>query len=726
MDVLDDLFAMDEEEDLRIAEEKKKAAYLIESIQVEENEDQDWSENTKKEDKEVGKIAASKVPSQYDTKVKRVELGELVWAKTSWFKDQSYFPGRIAEITETTCEIDFPTSIPEDQELIEFFSGTKNDPKMTRFELVPKKFVKPYNVPMKGKTKQLTLKYSISKGSGKTDQEDDEESSGKTWDVSHIDNMRDILKKKYNVSIGNTVHGVIIKKAREFLTIALEKIKIETPIGEEDESYDAYKNKAVSEPEIDVFSLKSRMSVGRGVTQTITAGRWISFQHKIFKDKTVYVRVVEVTGDEKEPVALENDDVLKLRDNIRLLDEIQENGAENDIKNGNVRVEGKGGYVKGSGFLRPLKDYSFVKGKINVLSIQEELRRASKKYNLHEKKPVQENDPKPLKVSKKSSEGKKSEKMQLSAREIMMTESDVSMSEKDDTDTGVQDTDTGVQNTDRGVQDTDTGVMDGDSGAKTRGVFTLANDDEESSDLCSSDDETAGSGSKSVSISGSETKSVSESGSGSKSISGSGSGSGSKSVSGSGSGSKSVSGSESGSGTKSNTNKGSVLLSNTKKQPDNMKKQPEITNKRAAFTTLDLTGSSNKKPNISTSNNYDHDNNNANDDRNKNDSKDKTKDADKNASKSNRKTPINNSRLVIDSSYRSINNDASSNYGGGGSLGVSTGINVGVKRITKRIADNSDSEEGEMDIFSDHQLDIQGSKPSGRHGEGDSLAFLNR
>jgi hypothetical protein len=39
--------------------------------------------------------------------------------------------------------------------------------------------------------------------------------------------------------------------------------------------------------------------VGRGVTQTITAGRWISFQHKIFKDKTVYVRVVEVTGDEK-------------------------------------------------------------------------------------------------------------------------------------------------------------------------------------------------------------------------------------------------------------------------------------------------------------------------------------------------------------------------------------------------------------------------------------------
>jgi hypothetical protein len=46
--------------------------------------------------------------------------------------------------------------------------------------------------------------------------------------------MRDILKKKYNISIGNTVHGVIIKKAREFLTMALEKIKIEIPIGEID------------------------------------------------------------------------------------------------------------------------------------------------------------------------------------------------------------------------------------------------------------------------------------------------------------------------------------------------------------------------------------------------------------------------------------------------------------------------------------------------------------
>lgn len=334
MGILDDIFAMDEEEDQRIAEEKEKAAFLKESMRVEEN-DQSWSEIKKKEE-DVEKKASTKTPAQYDTKLKRVELGDLVWARTSWFKDQAFLPGRIADITEATCESHFDTFIPEDKAMIEFFSGTKENPKMPRFELIPIKDVKPYNAPMKARSKQLTLKYSISKGSGKTDQvgvmvafkcicqsvnlciyiyvckytlvyiniyaflydgdlnaciymyiqeDDDEESSGKSWDVSHVDNMREFLKKKYNVSIAGNVHNVIMKKAKEFLRMALEKSKIEIPIGEEDESYDAYKNKAATEPEIDVFSLKSRMSVGRGVTQTITAGRWISFQHKVNFEK---------------------------------------------------------------------------------------------------------------------------------------------------------------------------------------------------------------------------------------------------------------------------------------------------------------------------------------------------------------------------------------------------------------------------------------------------------
>jgi hypothetical protein len=289
MGILDDLFAMDEEEDQRIAVEKEKAAFLKESVQVEEN-DQSWSENKKKEE-EIEKKTSTKAPAQYDTKLKRVELEDLVWARTSWFKDQAFLPGRIADITEATCETNFPTSIPEDIAMIEFFSGTKDNPNMPRFELIPKKDVKPYNASMKARSKQITLKYSLSKGSGKTDQvgvmvaftciyvsqsiylstyvyiciyiyvymntyaflyddvsddlivihknmyiqeDDDEESSGKSWDVSHVDNMREFLKKKYNVSIAGTVHSVIMKKAKEFLRMALEKRKIEIPIGEED------------------------------------------------------------------------------------------------------------------------------------------------------------------------------------------------------------------------------------------------------------------------------------------------------------------------------------------------------------------------------------------------------------------------------------------------------------------------------------------------------------
>jgi hypothetical protein len=68
--------------------------------------------------------------------------------------------------------------------------------------------------------------------------------------VSHVDNMREFLKKKYNISIAGNVHSVIMNKAKEFLRMALKKRKVEIPIGEEDETYDAYKNKAATEPEI--------------------------------------------------------------------------------------------------------------------------------------------------------------------------------------------------------------------------------------------------------------------------------------------------------------------------------------------------------------------------------------------------------------------------------------------------------------------------------------------
>ena len=96
---------------------------------------------------------------------------------------------------------------------------------------------------------------------------------------------------------------------------------------------------------------------------------------QIFKDKTVYVRVVEVTGNAKEPLLLENDDVLMPRDMVCLLDEIPVGSPTNSDtyeasgKKGlkNIFVEGKGGYVKGSGSSRPIKEYKMKVGKIDYV-----------------------------------------------------------------------------------------------------------------------------------------------------------------------------------------------------------------------------------------------------------------------------------------------------------------------------------------------------------------------
>ena len=83
----------------------------------------------------------------------------------------------------------------------------------------------------------------------------------------------------------------------------------------------------------------------------------------------MYVRVVEVTGKTREPVLLENDDVLRPTDVVCLLDEISDASDEDDEPtNGglkNIFVSGKGGYVKGSGISRQLQEYNFKISKIS-------------------------------------------------------------------------------------------------------------------------------------------------------------------------------------------------------------------------------------------------------------------------------------------------------------------------------------------------------------------------
>jgi hypothetical protein len=72
-------------------------------------------------------------------------------------------------------------------------------------------------------------------------------------------------------------------------------------------------------------------------------------------------------------VKLENDSVLRARDVVCLLDKLPQGASpsSNTLVNStskmkNVFVAGKGGYVAGSGYSRPLEDYELERGKIKV------------------------------------------------------------------------------------------------------------------------------------------------------------------------------------------------------------------------------------------------------------------------------------------------------------------------------------------------------------------------
>jgi hypothetical protein len=72
-------------------------------------------------------------------------------------------------------------------------------------------------------------------------------------------------------------------------------------------------------------------------------------------------------------VKLENDSVLRARDVVCLLDKLPQGASpsSNTLMNStskmkNVFVAGKGGYVAGSGYSRPLEDYELERGKIKV------------------------------------------------------------------------------------------------------------------------------------------------------------------------------------------------------------------------------------------------------------------------------------------------------------------------------------------------------------------------
>lgn len=74
------------------------------------------------------------------------------------------------------------------------------------------------------------------------------------------------------------------------------------------------------------------------------------FSYQIFKDQTQTQRVVEVTGNAREPISLDNDDVLRRRDMICMLDEWIVNDKNVEAHKGDknyVKAKDGSGYVIG-------------------------------------------------------------------------------------------------------------------------------------------------------------------------------------------------------------------------------------------------------------------------------------------------------------------------------------------------------------------------------------------
>lgn len=187
MSILDDLFAYDEEEDQRIADESK--AILEQSSSSVPQSDEMWLTSVASPTK-----ASSIVPPLRTTILRKVHTSKLVWAKCHYFKGgHAEFPGRIAELSEAACQIDIPVAILPTNELIEFFSIPKKDPSVPQYVIVEKCEIRPYNASIAGR-KQLSLmnSFSTQKSSNNVDHIGDQE-----WDVGHFENMREVSFNMY-------------------------------------------------------------------------------------------------------------------------------------------------------------------------------------------------------------------------------------------------------------------------------------------------------------------------------------------------------------------------------------------------------------------------------------------------------------------------------------------------------------------------------------------------
>jgi len=292
---------------------------------------------------------------QWDTKVRPVEVRRLVWVKFSGMKGGSFhWPGRVADNAEGACVKLRMWPIPQTHVLVEFICMLKKYPEQPRFEIFKvsevSKEVLPFNARCKNPPKS------------ESEQQDEKEECPNRWDPGHMAALGLMIKNKFK-NDAKTIFNKVRDTAVQFLKGAVD---YNTPApaadapqvegdGDDDDSYgmnDRYD--ALMDDEEEEVDLLQFAHKGRGEREardeTITAGRWVQYQHKvsvdwatlcasrprlplspltvpphvcfpfalcfppcpqIFKDRTICTRVIAVVpGDRNEPLKLETDDVL--------------------------------------------------------------------------------------------------------------------------------------------------------------------------------------------------------------------------------------------------------------------------------------------------------------------------------------------------------------------------------------------------------------------------------
>jgi hypothetical protein len=173
-----------------------------------------------------------------------------------------------------------------------------------------------------------------------------------------------VLKKKYNSTVAKEVFSQIMETARAFAAMARDDLDdhnngragVGTGAGglngddddddeEEEEEERRRREEEEGEGRVDILQ-HAGVNFKSLAPQTISAGRWVSYQDKTFKDKMHYTRVVKVTGDKIWPIELENEHSVRPLDFIRLLDEVPADcidceGYDSEIRDGDVTVKCK-------------------------------------------------------------------------------------------------------------------------------------------------------------------------------------------------------------------------------------------------------------------------------------------------------------------------------------------------------------------------------------------------